>query len=63
MGLDFTSLMNGYFALYFYKYFDRLYVVYMTVLSRVFYAAITLVMYVFYDCRSPPGCFHSTFTS
>ena len=47
--LDFASLMKGYFPLYLYENFDLLYVVYMSVLSRVFYATIMLVMYVFYD--------------
>jgi len=32
-GLDFTSLMKGYSSWYFYEYFDRLYVVYMVVIS------------------------------
>lgn len=32
-GLDFASLMNGYFSLYLYENFDGLYVVYMTILS------------------------------
>jgi len=31
--LDFASLMKGYFSLYFYEYFDGLYVVYMVVLT------------------------------
>ena len=35
-GLDFASLMKGYFSLYFYENFDGLYVVYMVVLSLVF---------------------------
>ena len=33
LGLDFSSLMNGYFSLYFYEHFDGLYVVYMVILS------------------------------
>ena len=32
-GLDFASLMKGYFSWYFYEYYDGLYVVYMVVLS------------------------------
>ena len=49
LGLDFSSLMKGYLSLYFYEHFDGLYVVYMTILSIVFSAAIMLVTYVFYD--------------
>ena len=33
LGLDFASLMKGYFSLYFYEHFDVLYVVYMAILS------------------------------
>ena len=36
LGLNFASLMKGYFSLYFYDNFDGLYMVYMGVLSWVF---------------------------
>lgn len=36
LGLDFASLMKGYFSLYLYEHNDGLYVVYMAVISLVF---------------------------
>jgi len=33
LGLDFSSLMKGYFSLYFYENFEGLYVFYMAILS------------------------------
>lgn len=35
-GFDFASLIKAYFFLYFYENFDRLYMVYVSVLSLVF---------------------------
>jgi len=35
-GLDFASLMKGYFSLYFYEYYIDLYVDHMVVISLVF---------------------------
>ena len=36
LGLDFASLMRGYFSLYFYEYYTNLYVDHMIVISLVF---------------------------
>lgn len=36
LGLDFSSLMRGYFSLYFYEYYTDLYVDHMDVISLVF---------------------------
>ena len=35
-GLDFASLMKGYFSLYFCEYYEELYVVYMAMISLIF---------------------------
>ena len=52
LGLDFASLMKGYFSLYIYENYDGLYVVYMDVISLVFLSLLCLIMlfiYMFYD--------------
>ena len=36
LGLDFTSLMRGYFSFYFYEYYTNLHVYHMVVISLVF---------------------------